>query len=1275
MKKFTFILTVLIALTIKVNAQTTITSTTTGGNWSESTTWIGGIVPTISDNVIINSTVYADGNVSCNNLTVNSGYTLYNKLGFSITVSVADSVTNNGFILNNPNGNVLSLNIHGDIENNGVWRINSTTLSGLSDQMIKEASGMKFEGTISMTDSLGDVVLGSDVLVSGNPWILYGSSGSTGYANGNTTWNLNRSKIKTNGHRLLTNSYILKNGYIESNDTLLLDQTVIIDLNFSGNYVLDGNVFTQCENNAIGNVFNGTLTVLDTLTSIYGQFGSYYPGNIQVNGNLVNKGSIIANWDFPGASTGFSLEFRINGNLTNYYVFDESRIDLIGNNPRTITGITETGHLFVYDSIHFAGDNILPDLKWVGSASFCVVDSNATLTLQNFAVQFQPNKILNFGRVYLTQNIDSTISAGYPFYQSYVVNKVGVSTNKLTIDHYGYQQHPNVTGTVNCWWRLRNYPQNFNDSLKWLVLNYKTDALNGNTEDSLKVFFSPNAGLSWNKITTGVSIDTAANTVTIANAPSYGHYLLSSTPLGITTFHPMIETLEPNSGGNTGYVTLYIFGAGFKNTSIVKLKTIGQADIVADTSYLTDAVGESMLAKFNLKNKNIGIYDVVIETPGFSTLTKPDYFTINQGERSDPWVSLTGRGFLLNRWQTYNLNYGNTANTDANGTVLVYAVSDLPGLEVKFPDINFVLPKVVVDMGTNYTRIADSVAIYYVTDSLTGYIGQNMRVYPFYIPTISAFSSSDIRVKFKLPGYGMLKMSAWLIDPLFENIVLNSKTNDPMPSEVKNCINDAAIKAFSNAAIGLIPGMSCYSLVDNVYQSVEYINSPSQEEKPFTFGSFLWSTASWAASTLQCATTFVPGLGQAVDLGVGITSMIIDVKNGADANAECWRKFKKKSNSIKVGEPVSSLDPNEMVGPQGFTADNYISNKVNMSYSIYFENIDTASASALEVFIKDTLDITKFDFSTFSFNTITIGDTTVKIQNNAKEFTILVDMYPKIDIIAQVHGVLDTLTGVISWDFHSLDRITLELTEDPDLGFLPPNVNYPEGVGNVAYSCKLKKTVAHDDIITNKANIVFDFNAPVNTNTFSNKIDTIAPVSSVNILNPIQSDSSFTVSWSGSDQGCGVFNYNIFVSVNDSDYVLWQASAANNTSAVFNGHNGRNYKFYCIATDSIGLTEAQKLTPDAVITITNAIKDVNKPAPQVQFYPNPAADFVTLNIINANNEDIEFNIYNSMGVLVKSEMLKQSFQQINIRDLSNGIYTVSIKSENLSDIRKLIINR
>lgn len=74
-------------------------------------------------------------------------------------------------------------------------------------------------------------------------------------------------------------------------------------------------------------------------------------------------------------------------------------------------------------------------------------------------------------------------------------------------------------------------------------------------------------------------------------------------------------------------------------------------------------------------------------------------------------------------------------------------------------------------------------------------------------------------------------------------------------------------------------------------------------------------------------------------------------------------------------------------------------------------------------------------------------------------------------------------------------------------------------------------------------------------------------------------------------------------------------------------------------------------------------------------YPNPAQDIVTLNVSNSNGKDLLLNIYDIQGTLVKHEIVEQSTQNINIRNLNNGIYIVAIKSEDLIEYKRLIIHR
>jgi len=74
-------------------------------------------------------------------------------------------------------------------------------------------------------------------------------------------------------------------------------------------------------------------------------------------------------------------------------------------------------------------------------------------------------------------------------------------------------------------------------------------------------------------------------------------------------------------------------------------------------------------------------------------------------------------------------------------------------------------------------------------------------------------------------------------------------------------------------------------------------------------------------------------------------------------------------------------------------------------------------------------------------------------------------------------------------------------------------------------------------------------------------------------------------------------------------------------------------------------------------------------------YPNPAIDIITVNIDRNSHEIPALNIYNALGKLVKTEMLNQNQSQIDIGDLVNGIYVVTVKSNDRSATQKLTIQR
>jgi photosystem II stability/assembly factor-like uncharacterized protein len=77
----------------------------------------------------------------------------------------------------------------------------------------------------------------------------------------------------------------------------------------------------------------------------------------------------------------------------------------------------------------------------------------------------------------------------------------------------------------------------------------------------------------------------------------------------------------------------------------------------------------------------------------------------------------------------------------------------------------------------------------------------------------------------------------------------------------------------------------------------------------------------------------------------------------------------------------------------------------------------------------------------------------------------------------------------------------------------------------------------------------------------------------------------------------------------------------------------------------------------------------------LNIYPNPANDIISFIVSRSNNAASTLDIYNVMGCLVKTETLKQDQQQINVGDLSNGIYLVEVKSKGVTGKQKMLIQR
>jgi hypothetical protein len=158
------LLTVLLVSTQLNYAQ--IVSAADGG-WNLTTTWVGGVVPGVSDNVVINHIVSLDvPNAACNDLTIN------NKLVFAIDGSISGLTVDGNITINagglfrvesrNPAGAANSfvehtLNLKGDLTNNGTLDFRGGSNGGGTANGVL----LTFEGATNSTISLTNTVYAS----------------------------------------------------------------------------------------------------------------------------------------------------------------------------------------------------------------------------------------------------------------------------------------------------------------------------------------------------------------------------------------------------------------------------------------------------------------------------------------------------------------------------------------------------------------------------------------------------------------------------------------------------------------------------------------------------------------------------------------------------------------------------------------------------------------------------------------------------------------------------------------------------------------------------------------------------------------------------------------------------------------------------------------------------------------------------------------------------------------------------------------------------------
>jgi subtilase family serine protease len=284
---------------------------------------------------------------------------------------------------------------------------------------------------------------------------------------------------------------------------------------------------------------------------------------------------------------------------------------------------------------------------------------------------------------------------------------------------------------------------------------------------------------------------------------------------------------------------------------------------------------------------------------------------------------------------------------------------------------------------------------------------------------------------------------------------------------------------------------------------------------------------------------------------------------------------------------VRPRDPNDIIGPNGFGDEKWISASDPFAYTIRFENQSTATAPAQQVTITHPLDA-DVDFRTFRVGSFGWGGFISNVPNNRSFYNQRLDLTADYGFYVDVLANIDVTSGVASWTLTTIDPETGEIPENPLLGFLPPNNEDGVGDGFVTYTIRTGRNAETGDVIDAEATIIFDTEEPISTPPIFNTLDVDKPSSEVNELPETTATPEFLVSWTGADVGSALATYTIYVSENGGEYTIW-LDDTELTEATYTGTAGRTYAFYSVAADNAGNTEAAPTTPDATITLGGVV--------------------------------------------------------------------------------------